>query len=312
MDRRTRREILGTYHVATFPGWRAIVEAQARRLVASGLLAETSRVLVGVVGEPAEDLAVIDEWLGRRAEIRHLGPLGAFEFPTLQWLIEEAKGHDSACWYVDTKGVSTGSVEGATHRGRMELQVVDNWAGCLEVLRDRDACGMDWRHDRQGPYPPHFSGNFWWANAAYLRTLPPRTRSANRTASRRNSGSPGIPRSGPSSLVDRGDQWSRPSAWQGLEGVYRDLLGDFEPVRRIVDLGVDYDFSTFQFAEDFPLAEVIGIDNFNTFHADAEPWVRSHQGHFIPTRGSSRVDPRPGPIVPRPGRPAAHRRRSLI
>jgi hypothetical protein len=48
----------------------------------------------------------------------------------------------------------------------------------------------------------------------------------------------------------------------------------------VVDIGVDYGFSTFHFARDFPYAEVVGVSDF-ALHADSESWVRSHL-HFFP------------------------------
>jgi len=157
--------------VATFPGWEGIVEAQGRRLQASGLLAKTSRLLVGVVGEPGENLSLLDELLGPNVVVRQLGRLLSFEFPTLQWLYEEIQSIDVACWYAHTKGVSTLSEDKARWRLKMESVVFDQHEKCLEVLKTHDVCGMEWGSGPVG-HRPHYSGNFWWANAGYLRTLP--------------------------------------------------------------------------------------------------------------------------------------------
>lgn len=166
------REIIGAYHVATFPGWNGIAEAQCRRLYDSGLLVETSRLLVGVVGDPGEDISILTGLFGQNAVVRQFGPLSLFEFPTLQWLYEEVQSKDVACWYAHTKGVSTLSEDKAKWRLKMESVIFDQYERCLDALKNHDVCGMEWRSgqmDRRMHYP----GNFWWANSCYLRTLSP-------------------------------------------------------------------------------------------------------------------------------------------
>ncbi|WP_422927497.1 glycosyltransferase [Singulisphaera sp. PoT] len=277
------RDILGAYHVALFPTWREVAEAQCRRLRESGLLAKAGRILVGVVGDPGEDLSPLADWLGGRAEIRHLGPLSLYEFPTLQWLHDEAlRGPGGlACFYIHTKAVSHRIEAGDRHRHRMEAIVLDKHEACLELLEGHDACGGDWKLIGFDEHRPHFSGNFWWANASYLRRLtPPRLLpAANRYEAEFWIGSdPGVRAFGFPWPSD--DPYAKPSAWAGLEGAYRGLIGDIGPIRRVVDLGVDYGATTFRFAQDFPDAEVLGVSTF-ALHDDAEAWVRAHL-HLFP------------------------------
>jgi hypothetical protein len=167
-----RRKVVGAYHVATFPRWHEIVEAQCWRLKESGLLSRTSRLLVGVVGDSNEDVSLISDLLGQKATIRQLGPLSEFEFPTLQWLYEDVKSVGVACWYAHTKGASTRRDDQTKWRLKMEAVVFDQYERCLEALKDYDVCGTEWQSSLIGNHP-HYSGNFWWANSRYLRTLPP-------------------------------------------------------------------------------------------------------------------------------------------
>ncbi len=279
MAREGQRPVLGVYHVATFPGWRAVAGAQCRRLGESGLLARTARLLVGVVGDPAEDLSPLADALGGRAEVRHLGPLSAYEIPTLGWLHDEARSGEAACWYLHTKGVSSMSEGAADHRLGMEAVVLDNHEACLGALDEYDACGAEWRVDGFGARNPHFPGNFWWANARYLRGLPP---PSTLDLGDRYQAEFWVGK-GPAiraiALAPRSDPFARPTAWSGLESRYGGLLGDIGPVRRVVDLGVDYGFTTFHFARDYPGAEVVGVDDFS-LHEDAEGWVRGHLPPF--------------------------------
>jgi hypothetical protein len=78
------------------------------------------------------------------------------------------------------------------------------------------------------------------------------------------------------------DPFAKPSAWIGLETKYQDLCEIKDPtaVQRVVDIGVDYGFSTFHLAHDMPNAEVIGVSDFK-LHADSMSWVNSHL-HLFP------------------------------
>jgi hypothetical protein len=166
------RKVIGAYHVATFPRWREIAEAQCRRLNDSGLLARTSKLLVGVVGDPEEDLSLLVDLLGPNAIVRQLGSLADFEFPTLQWLYEEVQSRGVACWYAHTKGASAHREDQAQWRLRMEAVIFDQHERCLEALETYDTCGMNWHSGPVG-HQPHYPGNFWWANSRYLHKLPP-------------------------------------------------------------------------------------------------------------------------------------------
>lgn len=78
------------------------------------------------------------------------------------------------------------------------------------------------------------------------------------------------------------DPFDKPSAWRGLESAYRNYLQEVEPIRLIVELGVDYGFSLFTLARDYPESHVIGIDSYNDLqnHTDALPWVAQHISKF--------------------------------
>ena len=82
-------------------------------------------------------------------------------------------------------------------------------------------------------------------------------------------------------------EFRKPSAWSGLENKIKPYLENICPVKRIVEIGVDYGYSLFNFAKMYPEAEVIGIDPFGwengldgTNHSDAEEWVESHLSKY--------------------------------
>jgi hypothetical protein len=270
--------IIGAYHVAVFPGWEGIVVAQCARLRNSGLLARTAEVLVGIVGEIEPARSTIERLLDGKARVVPGGPLSGYEFGTLHLLHSAASERDFRGWYIHTKGVSTLGEAAANHRKLMESVVLDHHQECCELLEDHDAVGPSWRSAPE----PHFSGNFWWARASYLRTLPCplHLHVADRYQAEFWIGKNANIRM--FELAFPPNPFDRPSAWVGLETKYQTLceIQDPKVIRRIVDIGVDYGFSTFHLARDFPHAEVVGVSDFQ-LHLDSESWVRSHL-HLFP------------------------------
>jgi predicted O-methyltransferase YrrM len=82
--------------------------------------------------------------------------------------------------------------------------------------------------------------------------------------------------------------FSKISAWKGLEKAYTQQIANVRPIKTIVEVGVDYGFSLFHFAQDFPDATVIGIDDYDSTHghpaqgehSDAKLWVKSFLPYF--------------------------------
>ncbi|MDB5341890.1 MAG: hypothetical protein JWP89_267 [Schlesneria sp.] len=285
-------EIIGAYHVATFPGWERVVVAQCTRLRNSGLLDLTCHIVVGVVGEREPAVSTIERLLDGKARVTYCGDITAFEFPTLQLLYEAAAKTDSFSWYIHTKGISSQSLGAENHRLCMESVVIDNHELCYDTLRNYDACGPGWRTDGFDRTNPHFAGNFWWARTSYLRTLvsPNSLDLGDRYQAEFWIGKSDRIRPFCLELSDvpitlSSDPFAKPSAWVGLEHYYQQLCEIEDPlaIKRVVDIGVDYGFSTFHFAKDFPAADIVGVSDFR-LHLDSEMWVRRHLEQFSNVR----------------------------
>jgi GR25 family glycosyltransferase involved in LPS biosynthesis/glycosyltransferase involved in cell wall biosynthesis len=94
------------------------------------------------------------------------------EAPTLDLIRTFAAFHpDAHVLYLHAKGAShvQPAVSVADWRRLMLHYLVERHADARAALGTNDAVGCNLT---ERPYR-HFSGNFWWANAAYLRTLPP-------------------------------------------------------------------------------------------------------------------------------------------
>lgn len=164
------------YHVATINHWRDIYDEQIAAFESAGLH-EICRLSISKVGEqrisiPAYATLVSD-----------LPDLQSYEFPTLDILQRSANG---PTLYFHTKGASHGQPQWETReqfwksvgipdqatlrknedqwRKYMTYYVIRQYERCLSSLESNDACGVSWMGD-------HFGGNFWWANADYLKEL---------------------------------------------------------------------------------------------------------------------------------------------
>jgi hypothetical protein len=158
-------------HVCCMNQWRDVFANLIYRIKESGLYDEVKGIRCGVVGRFG-DATIFDD---RKIEIAHSGNVKLYETSTLNLLHEHARQEDFDVLYLHTKGVS--------HRPgtRRHAHVVD-WvnylcyfnihqhATCRKHLHTHDAAGVN----LQGAEPGnclHYSGNFWWSKAAYIRTL---------------------------------------------------------------------------------------------------------------------------------------------
>jgi hypothetical protein len=164
--------LIAFWHIATINNWYEIVDEQLGKLIRSGLLDALEHVYVGALGEP--DLLRLPP---NRFTITYTSPdIQEFEFPTLAAAQQFACAHPEAkLLYFHVKGASRGYEDSTSKyqisfwRRYMEYFTIECWQACVAALEDCDACGVEIRSDPA----PHFSGNFWWANATYLATLPP-------------------------------------------------------------------------------------------------------------------------------------------
>ena len=137
-------------------------------------LADAGEIHIGVNG-PDHDTASLFAPAG--AILHAHGSMATTEIPTLALLRQWLSAHRD--WYVcyhHMKGVTHPPFD-AKWRWNMERHVIWSWRECVAALEaGYDACGCHWLTPRDHPNmvkSPFFGGNFWWARASYLLTLPP-------------------------------------------------------------------------------------------------------------------------------------------
>lgn len=194
-----------------------IMVHQMRVIADSGLFSAASKFIIGTNGD-SQNLAAVSMLAPPGTRVIDHGPDARSELPTLATLREWLPGHeDWIVFYHHSKCATRTDPLCVAWRGCMERHLIKEWQKCASVLShpdsDVDSCGCHWMTpERWGASllpttTPYWGGNFWWATAKFLMTLP------NLPAN----GRPGV----------RDDFWLA-EKWIGL-GPRRPQVRDFHP-----------------------------------------------------------------------------------
>jgi hypothetical protein len=134
-----------------------------------------TEICIGVNGDDADaDLARISA--PDKARIIAHGKGATTEIPTLNLIWRWLPLHPD--WYVlywHMKGISHPPLDGTWRRG-MEQHLIRDWQRCVfDLDSGYDVAGCHWLTPEAYPgqvKSPFLGGNFWWAKAGYLMTLP--------------------------------------------------------------------------------------------------------------------------------------------
>jgi len=161
-------------HAALLSGVADRIRQYLDVIQSSGLSDQVSAIYVCYVGPG--DLPTLDvspEIRSRLVEIRVHDHLDAYELPTLERLYRHCchipKQGNPVVLYLHTKNV------GKDRNPCIEDQIVymlyflvERWRECVSRLGVAKTSGVDLRDEPT----LHYSGNFWWATAAYIASLP--------------------------------------------------------------------------------------------------------------------------------------------
>jgi len=175
-------KILGFMHIATMNHWEEIVEELVYYIDGNGLLSNTNQLLQVTVGpEHKAEMPKYGSLNKKRKKIKRFSAgfdLRQYEYPTLNRLWETCKATDDEfyVYYCHTKGASyrQNFKSDIWRRVMAEAVLGRSWRECVVKLDEgNNTCGIMIRNG-------HYSGNFWWAKASYIRTLRKPLRSSNR------------------------------------------------------------------------------------------------------------------------------------
>jgi len=166
------------FHVYLKSGYTHILLNKFKKFKASGLYEKTNKIYLPLFGD---DFDSHSEFLN---ELKDVYPKIEYslitnqefknEPDTLNFMLKKANEYSSntPMLYLHTKGLSythpimKRNVEAWVRY--LDLFVINKWEECVKALEENDAAGGLYVYQD----PKHFSGNFWWANSDYLKTLP--------------------------------------------------------------------------------------------------------------------------------------------
>lgn len=175
------------YHCYAAGAWSAPVRDHLTALGRAGL--DDMAMTVGLAG-PQRDRQVAREMITLRCQrwslpepVRWIEADEGWEQVTLRVIREDALATtgDYEVLYAHTKGAHDDSDMNAAWRRSMTRKLVYGWEECTELLAggyDTAGChlltpeGYRDHHPRMNYRSMVYGGNFWWARASYLRTLP--------------------------------------------------------------------------------------------------------------------------------------------
>jgi hypothetical protein len=166
-------EIIGYIHVCQIGKWRITFDMIMNSIKKSGLYNQMKEIRVGIVNN--ESHVIPDKrFTDPKIVIIGHGPSRLYERLTLHTMRKNAETENCQYWYAHTKGIS----HFENNSGKKDF-VIDwiklmiywnfkNWRIASNNLLSHDTYGCEYTDNPTC----HFSGNFWWANSQYVRTLP--------------------------------------------------------------------------------------------------------------------------------------------
>jgi hypothetical protein len=148
-----------------------LYDDQMRSLSVSGLLDACDFIHLGING------TIMPDWVPSKSRV-------VFH-PQEEWSLGETatlkairdfcvsdKSKDYKVLYIHQKGLKdVVNLNTRDWRLLMEYFVIHRWQECITALEENDCVGVNWLTDTFVGRHPHFSGNFWWANANHIANL---------------------------------------------------------------------------------------------------------------------------------------------
>lgn len=157
--------------------YRHIVLDKIRKIKLAGLWDNMEKLFIPVSGMREQDKEFFEDLklLSNKIKIfEHINPVFDNEPDTLNYIKNRAENFETnkPILYMHTKGVTydhpvlNKNVKGWVRY--LDLYTIAHWEECIDALNLYDTAGSMY-----SPVPmKHYSGNFWWANSDYIKTLP--------------------------------------------------------------------------------------------------------------------------------------------
>ena len=155
----------------SFDFYENLYEEQIYSLATSGLLEACQFLHIGILGETTPN------WVPKKSIITyHPKELwNRAEAPTLRLIRDfclKEENQDYKILYFHQKGLKDiGKNCKRYWRIVMEYFLIHRWKEAIKTLDNYDCVGVNYVTDTFLGRYPHFSGNFWWANAKHIKNL---------------------------------------------------------------------------------------------------------------------------------------------
>ena len=170
----TKMKIKVFVHLNDLPGAFDVMSEQLTLASESGLLDAADEVVLCTNGKP-ESFNGAKEVLAEYENVTFVhtsDSAGNWEYPTLDLLHQEcASVPEEECYicYFHLKGLSRpNDAKAVEWRQYLNYWTIERWEDNVKKLDEgMDTVGVDFI---EAPWP-HYSGNFWWARASYIRKI---------------------------------------------------------------------------------------------------------------------------------------------
>jgi hypothetical protein len=165
------------FHVYLKNDFSHILLSKFKKFKASGLYEKSNKIYLSLFGDIEKHQEFLTDLKDLYSKIEYVNITNKEfhnEADTLNFMLKKAEGYEknTPMLYVHTKGASH------THPilkkninawvRYLDLYIINKWEECIQGLKDNDAAGGLY----EASNPKHFSGNFFWANSEYIKSLP--------------------------------------------------------------------------------------------------------------------------------------------
>lgn len=165
------------FHIYCKNDYRKIILSKFEKLKRAGLWDQLSSIYLYVTGKREEDIDFFEDikYLSSKIKIfEHKEPVFFNEADTFNHLKNRVDKfeNNTKILYAHTKGTSYPASQLKLNVScwvrYMDLFLIAKWKECVDILDTHDTCGIFLSKES----PVHYSGNFWWTNSDYIKTLP--------------------------------------------------------------------------------------------------------------------------------------------
>lgn len=177
----SKKDIYIFFHICCINNYVEVATDMIEEIIQAGLYEKSKKIFYTLLGEPNSHLKNKLNKLSKFELLYFSKDVLEVEYPTLINLYNFSKSTDGFILYIHTKGVSKPQdVFKIQWRKRLIQKIIREYKTCISFLNEGcDLAGSGWKENQKSQSTEydmgefeHFSGNFWWANSMFIKSLP--------------------------------------------------------------------------------------------------------------------------------------------